>query len=358
MKYIVYHTINITNKKIYIGVHKTETPYDFDGYLGNGVKVTDRSTYRYSKTPFEAAVNKYGPDKFIRKTLRVFNTLEDALDLERWLVDEEFIGRKDTYNIALGGNLPPIKVKTIYQYSLEGQFIKEWDSITEAALDYKCSSSCIGQAVFERTPSLGYLWTEYKYESINPNEFRIDENKTKCYLYDIDGNYLEEFKSITACAEVLDIKMETLSSSIKGKYCINNTYYVSNIRFEIYPIYQSVSHKGSPLYQYDMSGVFIRKWDSFKEVSNSFGKTLNIYKAIRLGGSCKGFQWSLEELPNMKKLETKTAARRVGKYTMDGELVKVFNTVREAKADTCGAPNVLTGKRKTAGNHVFKYIDG
>ena len=59
----------------------------------------------------------------------------------------------------------------------------------------------------------------------------------------------------------------------------------------------------------------------------------------------------------MKKLETKTQARRVGKYTKDGELIQVFNTVREAKADTCGAPNVLSGRRKTAGGFIFKYIE-
>ena len=124
MKYIVYLTTNIVNNKIYIGVHKTETPYTFDGYLGCGVKINDRSTYRYCHTPFESAVNKYGPSKFIRKTLRVFNSLEEALKLEKYLVDEEFISRKDTYNIALGGNIPPVKVKIIYQYSLEGDFIK------------------------------------------------------------------------------------------------------------------------------------------------------------------------------------------------------------------------------------------
>lgn len=34
MKYIVYQTINKINNKIYIGVHKTEDPDIFDGYLG------------------------------------------------------------------------------------------------------------------------------------------------------------------------------------------------------------------------------------------------------------------------------------------------------------------------------------
>lgn len=356
MKYIVYLTTNTANKKIYIGVHRTETPYDFDGYLGNGIKVTDRSTYRYSKTPFEAAVNKYGPSKFIRKTLKVFDTLEDALDLERWLVDEEFISRKDTYNIALGGSLPPIKVKTIYQYDLDGNFIKEWVSITEASLEYKCSSSCIGQAIFERTPSLGYLWTDYKYESINPKEFKIDENKTKCYLYDKDGNYLQEFKSITECSKFLGVTTANLSTAISGNYSISNCY-VTTYYTDAIVVPKRKSYNG--FYQYTLSGEFIKFIPSLKDLQEELGiqNPSAVYRALRIGNSAYGFQWSATKLPNMKKLETKTQARKVGKYTLNGGLVQVFNTVREAKADTCGAPNVLSGKRKTAGGFIFKYIE-
>ena len=60
----------------------------------------------------------------------------------------------------------------------------------------------------------------------------------------------------------------------------------------------------------------------------------------------------------MKEVEHKSGRiRKVGKYTKDGELVAVFNSVTEAKKDTCGAPNVLSGKRKSAGGHIFKYID-
>lgn len=357
MKYIVYITTNLVNKKIYIGVHKTETPDKFDGYLGCGVRVNDRHTYRYCKTPFEAAVNKYGPDKFVRKTLKTFDNLEDALDLERRLVCPEFIMRKDTYNITLGGGIPPISGKTIYQYNLEGEFIQAWDSITEASLKYQCSSSCIGRAVFDRTPSLGYLWTDYKYESINLNEFRINVNKTPCYLYDINGNFIQEFESIAKCAAYIGVKVPNLSNAIKGRYCINKLYYASTIKTEVFNITTCTSHVGDPIYQYDMQGNFIKEWKSVKELNEHFGKNVNVYKAIRLGSSCENFQWSWDKVPSMKRLVTKTHPRKVGKYTLNGELVQVFNTVREAKADTCGAPNVLSGKRKTAGGHVFKYID-
>jgi hypothetical protein len=39
MKYIVYLTTNIINNKIYIGVHGTNNPDIFDGYLGCGVNI-------------------------------------------------------------------------------------------------------------------------------------------------------------------------------------------------------------------------------------------------------------------------------------------------------------------------------
>ena len=65
----------------------------------------------------------------------------------------------------------------------------------------------------------------------------------------------------------------------------------------------------------------------------------------------------LRKEDKLKPFNPKTKSRKVGKYTLGGELVAVFDTVREAKKDTSGAPNVLSGKRKTAGGHIFKYIE-
>lgn len=43
---------------------------------------------------------------------------------------------------------------------------------------------------------------------------------------------------------------------------------------------------------------------------------------------------------------TNTTPRRVGKFDLKGNLICEFDTVREAKRDTVGAPMVLTGRRK------------
>ena len=73
MKYIVYQTTSKINNKIYIGVHKTEDPDTFDGYLGNGVYIYRPSSYMHPKTHFQFAVKKYGIKNFIRTTLKVFD---------------------------------------------------------------------------------------------------------------------------------------------------------------------------------------------------------------------------------------------------------------------------------------------
>lgn len=123
-KYIIYLTINTINKNIYVGYHYTINPDGFDNYIGCGVITNHPSTYNKPKTPFQFAVKKYGPNAFLRITLKTVDTLEEAQKIEATIVDEAFIKRKDTYNIALGGGEPARNKIEIYQYNLDGMFVK------------------------------------------------------------------------------------------------------------------------------------------------------------------------------------------------------------------------------------------
>ena len=125
MKYIIYITTNQVNGKIYIGLHKTDTPYSFDNYLGCGVYTNSPKSYMNGGTLFQNAVKKYGPNQFKRKTLKVFDTLEEAKLHENLLVNEEFIKRADTYNMTEGGGYPPDLSKKVYQFDLKGVLVKE-----------------------------------------------------------------------------------------------------------------------------------------------------------------------------------------------------------------------------------------
>lgn len=93
-KYYVYKTTNLINNKFYIGVHSTNKKHDY--YLGSGKHL-------------KISIKKYGKNNFNKEIIEYFNNYEDALNKEKEIVTEDFIKRKDTYNIICGGGMPPIK---------------------------------------------------------------------------------------------------------------------------------------------------------------------------------------------------------------------------------------------------------
>lgn len=88
MFYTVYKTTCKINNKVYIGVHKTEDPYDT--YLGSGKLI-------------QRAIEKYGVDSFNKEVLFIFDNEEDMFRKEKELVTEEFVESDQSYNCKPGG---------------------------------------------------------------------------------------------------------------------------------------------------------------------------------------------------------------------------------------------------------------
>lgn len=83
---IVYKITNKLNGKKYIGVHSTDNLND--GYMGSGASIV-------------AAIKKHGIENFKKEILVDYDTAEVAYRLEKMLVNEDFVKRRDTYNLSL-----------------------------------------------------------------------------------------------------------------------------------------------------------------------------------------------------------------------------------------------------------------
>jgi hypothetical protein len=95
MSYILYKTTNILNGKYYIGVTNGKDP----NYLGSGRVLL-------------SAIKEYGRKNFVRETLEVFDTEEEAYRREVEVVNEAVVADRNSYNIGKGGKGGPGQSKS------------------------------------------------------------------------------------------------------------------------------------------------------------------------------------------------------------------------------------------------------
>lgn len=97
----VYQTKNLVNGKTYIGIHGTNDLND--AYLGGGIYYGCPSTIKNRKTALASAVKKYGFENFVTIPLDYFDTYEEALEEESYLVTSLDVASQSNYNMVSGG---------------------------------------------------------------------------------------------------------------------------------------------------------------------------------------------------------------------------------------------------------------
>ncbi len=291
MKYIVYKTTNLINGKIYVGVHRTN-PDIFDGYIGCGVTKKDR---KKKIKGFPKAVQKYGYENFKRETLYIFPDTEEGKKLayakEAEIVNIDFVKRTDTYNLSVGGIISQYEhSRKIAQYTLEGKFIRVWDSIKEASQALNLNS--IKQNLSGNSKYCGnYQW---KYFNDDMSDISPVEKKEKSvYQFDLQGNLIKCWKSIVEASKQFE-------NSISAKTSIWNV--CNNKSNQAYGYFWSYKNKFvpknnnhlSPVAKYNDKGIFLESYSSIKEAADANGikSSANIIAAIKgTQKRCGGYRW-------------------------------------------------------------------
>lgn len=306
LKYIFYITVNLVNGKFYFGVHRTN-PEVFDGYIGCEIYRQAQATLDIA---FHKAVKKYGYNNFKRTTIAIFPDTEEgreqAFKMEEEIVNPALLRSKNCYNTTIGGrggNLH-LQEKTVYQFSLDGNFLRSYQNAREAALsiDPKNQDN-IKQAIAEccrghSYSSYGYYWSYYK-----------------------------EF-----------IKKEDCSYDIK--------------------------RRRNKIAQYTLSGKFLRYFNNITEARNETGLS-NIYYAIKNNASVGGFQWRYytEDNSDIAPFESTVTIYRTKPIIMikDG-LETEYESIKKCieinpELSSKGIKNVLRGINKTHKGYKFRWKD-
>lgn len=292
MKYIVYCTTCLANGKIYIGVHKTENPDIFDGYIGNGISIG--YLLKNPKTAFQYALKKYGYNNFKRAILFIFDNEDDAYKKEAEIVTLDFVKRKDNYNTKLGGIGGSNYTKKIYRYHLDGNYWEEFLGFNEVCEKFNCYSLSVRDACEKNRSFKNSFWSYKKCRKINIKKYRLSKFST-IYQFDKNGNLIREWDNTNQICEELNISKSNILSALNKKTMAKNYYFSRNNNIidiikskEVYNNLPKLKcGERRKIAQYDLLGNEIKIWDSVKECAKEFSKCRDVAKGIRK--STKGY---------------------------------------------------------------------
>lgn len=140
---------------------------------------------------------------------------------------EGCIGRK--YNLKTIDKIKKSSSKKVYQYSLDGNFIKEWKSSTEAGKSLgKTNSKICSCARGKRNKAYGFIWNYKKLKKVEPYKkiVIISENQKEnlklinskpVLQYDKNNNFIREWESAKKAAKELGLNYIAIINYINGK---------------------------------------------------------------------------------------------------------------------------------------------
>jgi hypothetical protein len=282
--YKLYHLSDLN--KVYIGSTCGNKKYGgfYNRMFSHISRLLKNKHHSYS---LQNIINKYGINDLRLEIVEVEKINNIILEKEQYWIDYYI-----SYNINYGYNtLKKVTKRThpnnsnkvkILQYSLKGDFIKEWESIQEAANFYNGTGSNISQAAKSITNKQvhGFQW---KYYINDDYSLKIEEyhqtNTTKVYQYDLDGNFVKEYDSINKAANEINVHSSEIFHSINRKSKRVKEWMFSKIKYNKIESYknQKSNHKKETIVLDILENkelIFL----SLKEACNELGEGLRKVK--------------------------------------------------------------------------------
>lgn len=362
MKGIIYKATNLYNGLSYIGQTRATLEKRRSQHLKDAV--TD------SVNHFHLALMQYGDSGFKWEILDEFSGSKEEVIHALNVAEEYHILRLKTrlseygYNATQGGYssdkfddaikrraLANYGGKAVLQYDLDGNFVREYESIAEVCRVFGIKNKHKG-CYFLGRKWKGYQWrekvNEYFKHSIEPAR-SYSQKTTRVVAYNSDGCIYKVYPSIKACYNDLGKQYRIRKDFSDASYRVKSApdYLVFKCEDDTPPasIDITVIHpqkeekdknsieQSIPVLQYDLNGKLIREFASIAEAHRVTGAS-----ACRISKSCK------KAIPFRISNGVKFIWRR-----KDGE---IKHTIEVDKRTSCSSKN--TGKHRKE-HRVLQY---
>jgi len=192
--------------------------------------------------------------------------------------------------------------------------------------------------------------------------------------YDMDGNFMQEYDSISDAAAYMSIDKGSIINFKKHKIGMSNNY-VWKIKEEGKEVLKKIDttyFKNSfkrPVCQYDLKGNYIKSYETVSEAAKDIKKSIQLISMAcsdswELQKSAGGFVWRYKDNKSCpKNIVLKNKERKIwcGKiihqYDLNGNYIQTFQSIKKAATHICRTSatitNVYDKPNRTAGG--FKW---
>ena len=167
----------------------------------------------------------------------------------------------------------------IYKYDLDGNFVKEYESILDAVFQNNITNSVLHKALNREIPYCkGFLWSKFYKIKVQPFEKKQSVHKYKSvHKYDLMGNYICSYSNYKSAAEELGCSKSQIHRALNLEipYCKGFLWLLEKTdKIKPYTGKRNRKPQGTPIGLYDLDGNLIERFLNITDAS----KKLNMSK--------------------------------------------------------------------------------
>ena len=359
----IYLITNSVNGKQYVGQTMRTIRQRYSDHIR-------KSRYNKDNQYLYTAMNKYGIDNFSIEKIEFIScrTKRELLDelnqKETYYISKLNTRKPNGYNMTDGGVLLPntyVK-KPVCNYDLERNFVKEFESIAEAARYYNLSQADITHCCKREKVYMvgGFIW-RFKDDDYDVKTIKIPTRVI--YQYDLCGNFLNKYNGIQEAERITGIKNICLCCKGKNKSAGGYVWRYAEDPFNKYevPTFRKVII-------YDFNLNYLKSFLNTKEASDYTGLPISdVYNACKKHYAKNGYIWSFEDNKESLKIprtikRQKELQQKIYMYDIYGKLLDIFENIdsipKNYEFNKSDVIDVCRGKYLCYKNkYIFSFYD-
>lgn len=264
----------------------------------------------------------------------------------------------------------------IKQYTMNGEFVKEYESAEYAYRVYGFNASSIRQCCkYSRRSSDGFIWqysdVELTEEYIQWCNSGLSDRFVPVAQYGLAGEFIKEFDSMTLASESTGISVQGISNCCNN---INKTYgnyiwrYASEELTQEHIDWCNAPRESMGVLQYSKDGALVAEWDNADNAELMLGIDAHCIRACcrRHYKTIAGYIWRYEtdgltdeDIRWCNEWKNPKLHKAVDQYTKDGEFIQTHESRTEASLKT-GADKSAIGrccedKQRTSMGYIWRH---